>query len=227
MTGLRRYGRGKVFRKWCAFLLVALLAALLLIGVSHFRPLLSNLAATQAVNRVNKAVSTAVKEVLQSGEFDYARMVTLHTDSDGNITALQTNMAEINRLQALVSGKVTEEVSRVGETDLAISLGTLTGSPLLAGRGPNLKVRMQTVGLASSTLENDFTSTGINQTKHRIILTVEVKVSILLPGYTTYTTASGSYDVAETVIVGKVPETYTYFHANDTEDAEEYIMNNG
>ena len=192
MTGLRRYGRGKVFRKWCIFLSVALLSALLLIGVSHFRPLLSNLAATQAVNRVNKAVSTAVKEVLQSGEFDYARMVTLHTDSDGNITALQTNMAEINRLQALVSGKVTEEVSRVGETDLAISLGTLTGSPLLAGRGPNLKVRMQTVGLASSTLENDFTSTGINQTKHRIILTVEVKVSILLPGYTqlTYTVKS-------------------------------------
>ncbi|MBQ3103858.1 MAG: sporulation protein YunB, partial [Oscillospiraceae bacterium] len=119
-------------------------------------------------------------------------------------------------------------LSQLADTELSIPVGTLTGSPLLAGRGPRLKVRMQTVGVAGSDIENEFTAAGINQTKHRIILTVEVRVSILLPGYTTYTTAGGSYEVAETVIVGQVPETYTYFHADEMEEsAKEYIMNNG
>ncbi|MBQ3103564.1 MAG: sporulation protein YunB, partial [Oscillospiraceae bacterium] len=113
---------------------------LLLIGVSHFRPIITNLAAAQAENRVNRAISTAVKEVIQSGEFSYDRMVTLRTDTQGRVTALQTNMAEISRLQSQVSGKITAELSQLADTELSIPVGTLTGSPLLAGRGPRLKV---------------------------------------------------------------------------------------
>ncbi len=208
-------------------LAIVFLGALILIGVSHFRPLVADLAVTQAANRVNKTVSTAVKEVLQSGEFDYSRMITLHTDASGRVTALQTNMGEINRLQSLVSSKVSGELSTIAETDLFVSLGSLTGSPLLAGRGPDLKIRMQTVGVVDSSLDNDFTSTGINQTKHRIILTVNVKVTVLLPGFITYTTAGGTYEVAETVIVGQVPDTYTYFQTEGMDEtAREYIMNN-
>ena len=224
----RYFFRRKPWRRFVWLLAAAFLGWLLLIGVSHFRPIITNLAAAQAENRVNRAISTAVKEVIQSGEFSYDRMVTLRTDTQGRVTALQTNMAEISRLQSQVSGKITAELSQLADTELSIPVGTLTGSPLLAGRGPRLKVRMQTVGVAGSDIENEFTAAGINQTKHRIILTVEVRVSILLPGYTTYTTAGGSYEVAETVIVGQVPETYTYFHADEMEEsAKEYIMNNG
>ena len=69
-----------------------------------------------------------------------------------------------------------------------------------------------------------------NRTKHQILLDVDVRVSILLPGITTYTKVSNEISVAETVIVGGVPQTYTYF--STTEDkiedyADEYIMNNG
>ena len=89
---------------------------------------------------------------------------------------------------------------------------------------------METIGTATAKFRDKFTAAGINQTKHQILLDVDVYVTILLPGITTYTKVSNEISVAETVIVGSVPQTYTYF--STTEDkiedyADEYIMNNG
>ena len=87
---------------------------------------------------------------------------------------------------------------------------------------------MESVGSSEANFRNAFTSAGINQTKHQIILTVDVSVSILLPGFRTATKVSNSFIVAETVIVGTVPDTYTYFSTDpDTyeEDLKDYILN--
>jgi hypothetical protein len=98
---------------------------------------------------------------------------------------------------------------------------------LLAGRGPLITVKMQSVGSSTARLVNRFTSAGINQTKHQILLNVDVYVSILLPGFTTATKVSNSFTVAETVIVGSVPDSYTYFDSDDplSEDAEQFTLN--
>ena len=130
----------------------------------------------------------------------------------------------------IIDDDVLARLAEVSATELAIPLGTLTGSPLLAGRGPKLYVKMETLGTASAKFNDRFIAAGINQTKHQILLEVDVSVSILLPGITTYTKVSNEISVAETVIVGGVPQTYTYF--STTEDkiedyADEYIMNNG
>ena len=112
--------------------------------------------------------------------------------------------------------------------ELSIPIGTLTGSALLAGRGPRIRVRMESVGSSTARFNNQFESAGINQTKHQIILEVDVSVAILLPGFTTATKVSTAVTVAETVIVGAVPDTYTYFSTTpDTyeEDLKDYILN--
>ena len=102
--------------------------------------------------------------------------------------------------------------------------------PILAGRGPRISVRMESVGSSSARFENTFTSAGINQTNHRIVLHIDVSVAILLPGFTTATKVSNAVTVAETVIVGTAPETYTYFSANPEngiDDQKDYVMNKG
>ena len=86
-------------------------------------------------------------------------------------------------------------------------------------------MRVLSVGTPSAAFENTLTDAGINQTKHQIVLHVEVVVSILMPGYTTSTTVESSLAVAETVIVGSVPETYTYFHSSSMEDVQDYVTN--
>ena len=89
---------------------------------------------------------------------------------------------------------------------------------------------MESVGSSSARFENLFTSAGINQTSHRIVLHIDVSLAILLPGFTAATKVSNAVTVAETIIVGNVPETYTYFSTNPSdgiEDQKDYVLNQG
>ena len=154
----------------------------------------------------------------------------VETDAEGHVTALRSNMSEFNRLQVQIADDILERLSEVSSSELSIPVGTLTGSSLLAGRGPSIHVRMQAVGSAKASLRNAFTSAGINQTRHQVLLDVSVTMSILLPGFITDAQVTSEIAVAETVIVGGVPNTYTYFSTTPDEVidyADEYIMNNG
>ena len=206
-----------------------LLLALTVAVVLHMKPVVVDLATARTSNAVNRIVVAAVNDAVDSGRIDYEQLVDFDKDAEGHVTALRSNMAAFNRLQASIADDILQRMAEVSSTDLAIPIGTLTGSPLLAGRGPCLRVRMQSVGTATARFDNQFSSAGINQTRHRIILDVDVHVSILLPGLTTYTKVSNEISVAETVIVGGVPETHTYFSTTPDEVenyADEYIINN-
>ena len=222
MTGAQRV------RVFCFFLAVVLIT-LGVVGTVHLRGLLGNLAETAVSNMVGQVVTEAVSDTIANGDIRYERLISFEKDNNGDITALHSNMAEFNRLQAGITQEVLTRLGEVAERDLVIPLGTLTGSALLAGRGPSFTVRMQSVGSCSARFENRFSQAGINQTTHRIILCVEVNMSILLPGFQTSTQVDASFSVAETVIVGDVPESYTYFDSGNPieEDALDYTMNNG
>lgn len=230
---MQRYMRPVLTKKQKrAFLAIAFalsLLALVTVAAMHLKPILTSLATARVSNTVNGIVSAAVNETIYSGDVDYDSLISFEKDNEGHITAVKSNMAEFNRLQSAIIADILEKLSEVTTRELSIPFGTLTGSPLLAGRGPLISVRMQSVGSSSAHFENAFTSAGINQTKHQIYLVVDVYVSILLPGFSTMTKVSNTYAVAETVIVGLVPENYTYFSngQNMADNAEEYIMNNG
>ena len=133
-------------------------------------------------------------------------------------------MAKINALSAQILDKVVGSTEKSTIT-VKIPSGNLTGISLLMGRGPKVPVKI--IVLTSSRVEfnNNIITAGINQTKHQIMLKVDVHVRILMPGYTTATTVSSSLAVAETVIVGSVPETYTYFHSDSRDEVQEYVTN--
>ena len=224
---LRLTGRQRVLI-WLT-VIFTLLLALTVAVVLHMKPVVVDLATARTSNAVNRIVVAAVNDAVDSGRIDYEQLVDFDKDADGHVTALRSNMAAFNRLQASIADDILQRMAEVSSTDLTIPIGTLTGSPLLAGRGPCLRVRMQSVGTATARFDNQFSAAGINQTRHRIILDVDVHVSILLPGLTTYTKVSNEISVAETVIVGGVPETYTYFSTTPDEIenyADEYIINN-
>lgn len=224
---LRLTGRQRVLI-WLT-VIFTLLLALTVAVVLHMKPVVVDLATARTSNAVNRIVVAAVNDAVDSGRIDYEQLVDFDKDAEGHVTALRSNMAAFNRLQASIADDILQRMAEVSSTDLAIPIGTLTGSPLLAGRGPCLRVRMQSVGTATARFDNQFSAAGINQTRHRIILNVDVHVSILLPGLTTYTKVSNEISVAETVIVGSVPETYTYFSTTPDEIenyADEYIINN-
>ena len=223
----RRLDRRALLRVLAVLLAVSLLA-LTLTATARMRPLLESLATTRVSNTVNRIIFEAVNEAIQNGDISYERLISLEKDSEGKITAVHSNMAAFNRLQAQILDIILAKIDQVSARELSIPIGTLTGSALLAGRGPRIRVRMESVGSSTARFNNQFESAGINQTKHQIILEVEVSVAILLPGFTTATKVSTAVTVAETVIVGAVPDTYTYFSTTpDTyeEDLKDYILN--
>ena len=224
----RRYGnRRKLLGVLLLGGLVLVLTVVMLAG-TQLRPLLESLAVTRVSNTVNRIIVEAVDESIQNGSIRYEQLISFEKDSEGHITAVHSNMAACNRLQAEILDIILERISQVSARELSIPVGTLTGSALLAGRGPRVTVRMESVGSSSARFRNEFSSAGINQTNHRVILYIDVSVSILLPGFAAATKVSNAVTVAETVIVGSVPDTYTYFGTDpDTyeEDMKDYILN--
>ena len=223
----RRYFPRRFLRRLILPLILAALMAALVVGAGQMRAILTRLATTRVTSTVNRIVSETVNDAVESGTFQYDRMISFEKDNGGAITAVKSNMTEFNRLQAEILKEILGKVSEISTRDLSIPLGTITGSSLLAGRGPAITVKMQSVGSSTAVLENEFTSAGINQTKHRILLRVDVSVSILLPGFVTATKVSNHITVAETIIVGDVPDSYTYFHSGDPieDTAKDRVMN--
>ena len=223
-----RWPDGRQVRRVLLFLAISGLLAFVLYAGAQMRPLLGSLATARVSNAVNRIVVDAVRDAIDSGQVDYNVLIHLEKDETGRVAALESNMAAFNRLQSQILDLILGRIDQVSARELSIPVGSLTGSPLLAGRGPRISVRMESVGSSSARFENQFESAGINQTKHRIVLRIDVYVSILLPGYSTVTQVTNEITVAETVIVGEVPGTYTYF-ATDPEayasDAKDYILN--
>ena len=219
----RRWLNRRTLLRSLLLALAVLVLSSLFLTAAHLRPVLESLAATRVSFVVNSIISKSVQEAIDSGEISYEKLVSFEKDYEGRITAVHSNMVACNRLQSEILDIILTRIDQVPPQDLSISLGSLSGSVLLAGRGPKVSVRKESVGSSSAWFENEFISAGINQTKHQIILNIEVYVSILLPGFTADTQVSSAVTVAETIIVGSGPDTYTYFAANPS-DFDEYIL---
>ena len=203
----RRMDRRRVLRA-LLFLTMVLALTVAFIAATQMRPLLESMATTRVSNTVTRIVSEAVYEAIEKGELQYDGLVSFEKDTEGHITAVRSNMAAFNHLQAEILDTVLTRISQVPTGDLSIPIGSLTGSALLAGRGPRISVRMESVGSSEANFRNAFTSAGINQTYHRVMLDLSVELSVFVPGETFTTQVETQVCVAETVLVGAVPETY-------------------
>ena len=141
--------RGQRVKLVCFFAAAGCLA-LSLVAFTHLRTLLGSLAVTRVTNTVNRVVMAAVSDTIASGDIQYDRLITFEKDDVGRITALRSNMAEFNRLQSAITADILQRMGQTAQSELSIPLGTLTGSALLAGRGPRFRVRMESVGSCSA-----------------------------------------------------------------------------
>ena len=158
-------------RRWVwLWLTVLLVTGLCCAAVLHMRPIIVSLATARVSNAVNRIVVDAVRDAIDSGQVNYDVLIHLEKDETGRVAALESNMAAFNRLRSQIAGEILRRLSEVSTSELSIPVGTLTGSTLLAGRGPCIRVRMQAVGSADASLRNAFSAAGINQTRHQILL---------------------------------------------------------
>ena len=181
-------------------------------------PLLRDLAVTAAKNAALQAMQLTVAEKLAAGDLDYERLVHLEKDADGLVTAAVADMAQVNRLQSELTAELLAKLTEPGTADLSVPLGNLLGAPLLSGLGPDIPVRILSVAELDAQLVSSFTHAGINQTLHRLLLEIRALVFVLIPGSTVTAEVSDTVTVAETVLLGRVPESYMYFESDDNWD---------
>ena len=184
----------------------------------RLRPILRTVAVSEARNAAVRAMESAVAAHMAAGELDYERLVRLDKDETGMVTAAAVDMRSLNRLQAALSEEIFRKLTGPGAADLSVPLGNLFSVPLLSGRGPAIPLRILSVTDCEARLESSFSDAGINQTLHRIYLELHATVNLLLPGGAAAEKVTDTVLVAETVIVGRVPESYMYFESDDNWD---------
>jgi len=185
-----------------------LIFALFAYSASRVRPVIAMLARSEAREFVIRAINNAIAEEIEDGNLDYHRLVSFERDQTGSINALVTNAALINILQTRISNNVVDNVENVVDANMAIPIGNAIGGMILLGRGPRVPVRIQSVTNVETRFTNAFSSEGINQTRHVIMLEILVEIDIIIPGDRESTIVTTEVAIAETVIVGTVPNVY-------------------
>lgn len=191
-------------------LLCAVVLALFLMFRGKYRTVIQNLAKTQVMNSTSDLTNDAISRQIEEGSIRYDRIVFFEKDVNGRITALKTNIGEINRLKTDILGIINEEILALDTSDIGIPLGSLFLPELLSGKGPVIPVRILSIRNSDATFSSDFSQAGINQTIHQVIMEVSVDVAILVLGETDSFTVTSQVVVAQTVIVGEVPDTFLH-----------------
>jgi len=153
------------------------------------------------------AMNNAVSQIL-GGNIKYTDLTDVLTDKNGKITMIQYNTILINTLARETSTLAQNEIRSLGAEGISVPLGSATKSKLLSGRGPDIDVKIIPVGSVSTDFTDEFRQAGINQTRHRIFLSLQTQVRIVVPLGSNVIKVSTKVPIAETIIVGDVPDSY-------------------
>ena len=196
-------------RFFCIFLVLVLAAGVgFLMFRSRYREVIRQLAQTQVKNTTSDLTNDAIAKQIAQGIIQYDRIVYFEKDLQGRITALKTNMSEVNRLKTDILNIINDEILALDTSDIGIPLGSLFLPELLSGKGPAIPVHILSIRNSDAAFTSAFSQAGINQTLHQLVMVVSVDVSVLVLGQTSSFTVNSEVVVAETVIVGDVPSTY-------------------
>lgn len=201
-----RWWLRKVLRIGIAVLLI--LAVLLLMLRRKYDEVIVELTRTQVTNSTSDLINDAIAEQIAGGKIQYDRIVYFEKDISGKITALKTNIGEVNKLKTDTLNIINDEILATDHSQMGIPLGSLFLPELLSGKGPEIPVKILSIRNSDATFESSFSHAGINQTLHQIRMCVLVDVSVLVLGQTVSFTVNSEVVIAETVIVGAVPDTF-------------------
>lgn len=192
----------------CILLLSLAFILIFLLFRSKYRLVIRDLAETSVKNSTADLINDAIARQIESGEIQYDRIVYFEKDLNGRITALKTNIGEINHLKTDILNIVNSQILALDASDIGIPIGSLVFPELLSGKGPVIPVHILSIRNSEASFSSSFFQAGINQTQHQLNMQVNVSAAVLVLGETSTFSVSSQVVVAETVIVGDVPNTF-------------------
>lgn len=199
-------------KKHSRLLLGSVIAALLLALCwwyldSNLTKVILSLADARARSLAVQVLNEAVEETLASG-VNYDQLMIVSTGEDGHVRLIQANTAEMNRLASHVTLLAQQRLEALEEQAISVPLGSALGVPIFAGSGPKIQVQILPVGAVIPRFDTEFQTAGINQTRHKVLLTLTATVRLVIPSGSSTLQASTQMAVAESIVVGQVPESF-------------------
>ena len=204
-------------RSWArtaALLSLSLLAGLIALEQNLSQTML-DMAFAQAYSMAVETLNRAVKLVTENG-VEYGELMHAQTDAQGHVTMLQANTMRMNELAAQTALKAEEELNSTENQFVSVPLGAALGIKSLSGFGPRMAMQILPVGAVHASFDTDFESAGINQTRHRVFLTLRATVSLIIPTGSQLVEVESTMPIAESIIVGGVPDSFV--DVNDQKD---------
>lgn len=225
MVRFRKKRNFSVIKRW----FVVLLCCVLII-ISCFvsvKPFVFTYAKSEAETIILNAANQAVLNILSQNNISYSDISNVSRDSGGMITGIEINIEKVNFLKSSLSNEIARIVASNDKYVLKIPIGTLFGSEYTTGYGPKIKFKMQLTQTAILDFESKFTSAGINNVLHQIIIKIDVNASVLMMGCTDGFSVSTTALAAQTVIAGAVPDSFTNVIEYPENDLADEIFNFG
>ncbi|MCL2672271.1 MAG: sporulation protein YunB [Clostridiales bacterium] len=204
----------KTRRALAAFVvvLVLLLVGFFYLNVQVSR-VLEGLSAARVESVAASAMNNAILDILGGADAQQA-LLSIYSAEQG-VYLLTANSARLNVVAADCAQAAQQRIAELGEQGVSIPFGTLTGIPTLANMGPKITLKFTPAGAVRSSFSSEFRSAGINQTLHRITLKLSATLRVILPGQSYQLNVVAEATIAESVIVGQVPNTYVNVENED------------
>lgn len=148
----------------------------------------------------------------------YEDFCTIERDTNGNIKLMNLNVININKIMTEIALDMNENLKKEKNDEIHISVGSISGNKLLAGKGPSIKVRVEMLGDIQTSVKSELKSAGINQTLHKIYMDIKCELCIISPYKDVTESISTEVLLAEAVIVGDIPESYYNFNGLTKDD---------
>ena len=166
----------------------------------------------------NNEINNAITQVIDDYGYDYNDYVTIKTTKEGNVIAIYTNSKKITLIHNAIMDKINRRLEEIKNQKIKIALRTLTGIVWLSSRGPNIPIKIAYNASANSEILSSLKECGINQTLHKIHINVYMDIIAFFPFHSETVKAESNCMLAESLIVGHVPQHYTKVISGDSRD---------
>ncbi len=196
-----RYRRGQ--GKFRVAIFVPVVLCLLVLGLSELGlgGVSGELTREAARGYILDCVSQAVQDELEAQSEPF---VTVQRQESGQVSLVTADAKRLNKLKAGVLERLSQSLR--GQATAQVPVGSLTGIGLLSGRGFPVPIKLRLEGSAVVEFSTEFASAGVNQTCHRLIMTVRAQAYSQSKRFETAVETETATVLAETLVVGEVPK---------------------
>ena len=198
----------KKTRRFGFFLIpLAVLTGLFILFTRNLSPILISMAEARARQLAVEAMNRAIAEVMDSS-VTYTDLMRVSHDSSGRVSMLEANATLMNEIASAAALTAQSKLDTLADEGVGLPLFAVLGIDLFSGAGPIIRVSITPVGAVSTRFVTSFESAGINQTRHEISLEASVVMRIVIPAGADSVSVSTYVPIAESIIVGSVPDSY-------------------